>query len=76
MEIDPEMTNDNEMDFDGSSPAQRHRLRPHRTFDGYSPVHRRRLRPNRGPLLDLIEDALLNRASTEIILLLPFTSRS
>ena len=85
--LDPEMTKDNEVDFDGSSPAHRRRLRPHRTFDGNSPVHRRRLRPNRGPLIgEMIEDmddanrdatdALLNRAPNEIILPLPFTSRS
>jgi hypothetical protein len=51
-------------------------------FDEHSGAHRRRLRPNRGPLNDPREDldcvnrdatdALLNRATTEIILPLPF----
>jgi hypothetical protein len=81
------MTTENEVDFDGSSPAHRRRLPPHRAFDGNSPAHRRRLRANRGPFFDDLSedmddtnrdatDALLNRASTEITLPLPFTSRS
>jgi hypothetical protein len=85
--FDPDVTTDKMVDFDGSSPARRRRLRPHRTFDGNSTVHRRRLRPIRGPIdEDLSEDrndenrdatdALLNRARNEIKLPLPFTSRS
>jgi hypothetical protein len=55
-------------------------------FDGHDPIHRPRLRPTRGPNYDDSEhlddncldatDALQDRARTEIILPIPFASRS
>jgi hypothetical protein len=85
--FDLDMSMDNETDDDGNSLVHRHRLLLHRAFHGNSPVHCRRLRPSGGPLVnDLSEDlvyenqssrdALLNRATMEIILPIPFTSRS